>query len=275
MIHSLTSRLKQYDPHEARSIIRLLLQEVFGMTLTDICAGSLNSLSDGDKALLERLVLRLEHGEPVQYVIGHTYFCDMKFHVRKGCLIPRPETEELCHWITDTCNDKCDILDIGTGSGCIAVTLSKLMDGSHVTAWDISPEALSIASDNAHENQADVVFEQQDALSPPADIAKWDIIVSNPPYICRKEATEMEANVLDYEPDNALFVPDDNPLLFYNNIIKYATNALKPQGKLFFEINPLYIKELTDAFHSYHFRTVTTKNDFEGKTRMVCGEDFT
>ncbi len=132
MIHSLTSRLKQYDPHEARSIIRLLLQEVFGMTLTDICAGSLNSLSDGDKALLERLVLRLEHGEPVQYVIGHTYFCDMKFHVRKGCLIPRPETEELCHWITDTCNDKCDILDIGTGSGCIAVTLSKLMDGSHV-----------------------------------------------------------------------------------------------------------------------------------------------
>ncbi len=271
MIRSLTSRLKQYDHLEARSIIRLLLQEVFGMTLTDICAGSLNSLSDKDKALLERLVSRLEQGEPVQYVIGHTYFCGLLFHVRKGCLIPRPETEELCHWAAEVCSNAHNILDIGTGSGCIGITMSKLIPSSVVTAWDISNEALDIAKENALLNKADITFVKQDTLTPPLDLIKWDIIISNPPYICKKEATDMESNVLDYEPQQALFVPDEDPLLFYNCIISYASKALKRHGKLFFEINPIYVKEIETAFIAKGFRDIIIKEDFDGKARMICG----
>lgn len=271
MIRSLTSRLTQYDPHEARSIIRLLLQEVFNMSLTDICTGALKSLSDSDRMLLERLVLRLEHGEPIQYVIGHTTFCGLKFNVRKGCLIPRPETEELCYWIAEKCGSGKAILDIGTGSGCIAISLKKLNEDTQVTAWDISNDALAIAKENAEENNAKVNFELQDALAPPSDSAKWDIIVSNPPYICRKESCDMEANVLDYEPDSALFVPDEEPLLFYDSIIKYARHALKPGGMVFFEINPLYATDIMAAFHNQGFSHAELRNDFEGKTRMACG----
>lgn len=272
MIRSLTSRLTQYDPHEARSIIRLLLQEVFSMSLTDICAGALNSLSDSDRKLLERLVSRLEHGEPVQYVIGHTTFCGLKFNVRKGCLIPRPETEELCYWIAEKCgNNRKDVLDIGTGSGCIAVSLKKLTVDTTVTAWDISNDALAIAKENANENHAEVNFILQDALAPPSDYEKWDIIVSNPPYICRRESCDMEANVLDYEPDSALFVPDEEPLLFYNSIIKYARCALKPNGTVFFEINPIYATDIMAAFQSQGFHHAELRNDFEGKARMACG----
>lgn len=271
MIRSLTSRLKQYDPHEARSIIRLLLQEVFGMTLTDICAGSLNSLSDEDKALLERLILRLENGEPVQYVIGHTYFCGQKIQVRKGCLIPRPETEELCYWVAKECCNAHTILDIGTGSGCIAIAMSKLIPSSMVTAWDISKEALNIAKENAILNKVGVKFAIQDTLAPPQDTQKWDVIISNPPYICNKETIDMESNVLDYEPGLALFVPDDSPILFYNSIISYSKKALKPHGKLFFEINPIYVEEIKNALCANNFTDILVRKDFEGKARMICG----
>lgn len=271
MIRSLTSHLTQYDPHEARSIILLLLQEVFHLTLTDICAGALNSLSDSDKKLLERLVSRLKHGEPVQYVIGHTTFCDLTFNVRKGCLIPRPETEELCHWIAREYNKKIDVLDIGTGSGCIAISLKKLLPNARITAWDISSEAIDIAKENASLNNATVLFTQQDALNPPNDSKKWDVIVSNPPYICRKEASHMESNVLDYEPDCALFIPDDKPLLFYQSIIRYAQNALKPGGSLFFEINPIYADDIMNLYSKHGFIDITLRKDFEGRTRMTRG----
>lgn len=271
MIRSLTSRLRQYDPREARSIVLLLLQEVFDMSLTDVCSGALDSLSDDDKKLLERLLLRLEQGEPVQYVVGHTTFCNNTFNVRKGCLIPRPETEELCYWIKDMCGSAKEILDIGTGSGCIAVSLKRLIDNARVTAWDISEDAIAIAKENADLNKVEINFELRDALAPPADEAKWDVIVSNPPYICRKESEQMERNVLDYEPENALFVPDETPLLFYTSIIRYARKALKPHGKLFFEINPIYAKEVADAFSEHGFSDVEKKKDFEGRERMVCG----
>ena len=271
MLQSLYSRLSQYDVSEARSIVRLLLMDTFGLTLTDICGGALNNLTDAEQMHLERLMVRLEGGEPVQYVTGKAFFFNREFFVRPGCLIPRPETEELCQWIITEAGNAHDILDIGTGSGCIAITLKSCLPDADITAWDISHEALEIAQENAKFNCTDVRFTIQDTLSPPEDIDRWDIIVSNPPYICQKEAENMERNVLDHEPQQALFVPDNDPLLFYNSIIRYAVKALKPNGKLFFEINPIYAQEIKDAMEEHGFNEVSIRKDMNDKKRMVKG----
>lgn len=271
MLQSLYSRLSQYDVSEARSIVRLLLMDTFGLTLTDICGGALNALTEAEQRLLEELMVRLEEGEPVQYVTGKAFFCNREFRVRPGCLIPRPETEELCQWIITEANNARDILDIGTGSGCIAITLKASLPDADITAWDISCEALEIAQENAEINRTDVRFAIQDTLSPPDDIDRWDIIVSNPPYICQKEADTMERNVLDYEPQQALFVPDKDALLFYNSIIRYAVKALKPDGILFFEINPIYAHEVKAAMEAHGFNDVCIRKDMNDKKRMARG----
>lgn len=271
MLQSLYSRLSQYDVSEARSIVRLLLMDTFGLTLTDICGGALNTLTEAEQRLLEELMVRLEEGEPVQYVTGKAFFCNREFRVRPGCLIPRPETEELCQWIITEANNARDILDIGTGSGCIAITLKACLPDADITAWDISCEALEIAQENAEINRTDVRFAIQDTLSPPDDIDRWDIIVSNPPYICQKEADTMERNVLDYEPQQALFVPDKDALLFYNSIIRYAVKALKPDGILFFEINPIYAHEVKAAMEAHGFNDVCIRKDMNDKKRMARG----
>ena len=271
MLQSLYSRLSQYDVSEARSIVRLLLMDTFGLTLTDICGGALNALTEEEQRLLEELMVRLEEGEPVQYVTGKAFFCNREFRVRPGCLIPRPETEELCQWIITEANNARDILDIGTGSCCIAITLKACLPDADVTAWDISCEALEIAQENAEINRTDVRFAIQDTLSPPDDIDRWDIIVSNPPYICQKEADTMERNVLDYEPQQALFVPDKDALLFYNSIIRYAVKALKPDGMLFFEINPIYAHEVKAAMEAHGFNDVCIRKDKNDKKRMARG----
>lgn len=271
MLQSLYSRLSQYDVYEARSIVRLLLMDTFGLTLTDICGGALNALTEAEQRLLEELMVRLEEGEPVQYVTGKAFFCNREFRVRPGCLIPRPETEELCQWIITEANNARDILDIGTGSGCIAITLKACLPDADITAWDISCEALEIAQENAEINCTDVRFSIQDTLSPPDDIDRWDIIVSNPPYICQKEADTMEFNVLDYEPQQALFVPDKDALLFYNSIIRYAVKALKPDGILFFEINPIYAHEVKAAMEAHGFNDVCIRKDMNDKKRMARG----
>ena len=271
MLQSLYSRLSQYDVSEARSIVRLILMDTFGLTLTDICGGALNALTEAEQRLLEELMVRLEEGEPVQYVTGKAFFCNREFRVRPGCLIPRPETEELCQWIITEANNARDILDIGTGSGCIAITLKACLPDADITAWDISCEALEIAQENAEINRTDVRFAIQDTLSPPDDIDRWDIIVSNPPYICQKEADTMERNVLDYEPQQALFVPDKDALLFYNSIIRYAVKALKPDGILFFEINPIYAHEVKAAMEAHGFNDVCIRKDMNDKKRMARG----
>ena len=271
MMRSLCNRLSQYSPSEARSVVRLLLMDTFGLTLTDICAGALDGLTAAQKEHLERLMARLEQGEPVQYVTGKAVFCGRPFRVGQGCLIPRPETEELCQWVTEETERHAAILDIGTGSGCIAVTLKCNMPSANVVAWDVSDAALDIARENAKLNQAEVIFGQKDILCPPEDKGKWDVIVSNPPYICRREAASMERNVLGYEPHLALFVPDEDPLLFYRNIVLYAVQALKPDGKLFFEINPLYVKEMRALFEKNGFKAVSVRHDMNGKARMMSG----
>ncbi len=250
---------------------RILLEDVFGLSLTDICSGAIEKLSTSEKKTLEALKLRLDAGEPVQYVTGKALFCNHYFHVEPGVLIPRPETEELVEKIASTTGNHAQglkILDIGTGSGCIAISLA--LYGADVTAWDISDKALEIARGNARELNAQVTFQKTDILNfkPEYDIL-WDVIVSNPPYICHKEAEDMENNVLDYEPHEALFVPDEKPLLFYDAISDYAVKSLQPDGLLAFEINPLYAKPLQESLLKMGFRDVAIHNDSYGKERFI------
>lgn len=263
-----------YDEREAQAVARYVLEEKYGMTTTDIYCG--REMPDDNETA--GTVQRLMNREPVQYVVGWEYFCGHKFAVRHGVLIPRPETEELVgriiadsslfKSITDNHRSPA-ILDIGTGSGCIAISLALGIDNADVTAWDISQDALNIASSNARYLGAKVSFMQQDALNAPDACGRWDIIVSNPPYICNKERAGMDGNVLNHEPHTALFVPDDNPLLFYRAITRYALHALKPGGKLYFEINPLYADDMIRMANEEGFNHAEVIDDSFGKQRFI------
>ena len=265
-----------YDADEAKAIARLVLDVRFGLSWTDIICGKTDSLSADEQDELEHLVQRLETGEPVQYVLGEAEFGGRTFHVEPGVLIPRPETYELCHWVWEEGGKRkmegdYNILDIGTGSGCIAITLAAEIPNAQVTAWDISDDALRIASENAKRTNVHVSFEKVDVLNSQFSILnfQFDVIVSNPPYICNKERAGMERNVLEHEPELALFVPDDDPLLFYRAIARYAARALKPNGQLFFEINPLYADEMQQMLCEEGFSHNEVRNDQFGKQRFT------
>ena len=283
-----------YDAGEAQAIVRTVLDVEYGMTLTDIICGKVNELSSDEERNLEEIITRLQNGEPVQYVLGEADFAGRTFHVEPGVLIPRPETAELCQWIEEDvsslkADERKQILDICTGSGCIAITLGLTIPNSEITGWDISEDALRIAQGNVEMLKAgNVRIEYQDALMLPkaaeaeeaAEISEatksesslskgWNIIVSNPPYICEKEKADMEKNVLEHEPSIALFVPDEDPLKFYRAIAEYASSALKPEGALYFEINPIYEKETREMLQSLGFKDIETKEDAFGKKRMM------
>ncbi|MBQ6406274.1 MAG: peptide chain release factor N(5)-glutamine methyltransferase [Prevotella sp.] len=269
-------RLAQvYDEGEAKAIARMVYEVRFNLTLSDLFIGKDTQLSANDQAELAEITQRLEQQEPVQYVLGQADFCGRTFLVNQHVLIPRPETEELCRWIISEFRDEslefrdCSILDIGTGSGCIAITLAADLPKAEVTAWDISGEALQVARENAKRLHFNVIFELADALNTPLDHERWDVIVSNPPYICNKERARIEANVLDHEPHTALFVPDDSPLLFYRAIAQYGLTALKTGGRLYFEINPLYAQELAEMLSMMSYHDIEIKNDTYGKQRMI------
>lgn len=275
-----SSLLHLYDADEARAIIRMVLDSRFGMTLTDIACGGVEKLSTGQTAELMPMVGRLRDGEPVQYVLGEAWFCGRPFHVGPGVLIPRPETEQLCRMIIDrfktsTLNPQpSNILDIGTGSGCIAITLALSLPGARVSAVDISDEALRTARRNAMELKANVSFSKQDILSPPPPDRGgpgrgFSIIVSNPPYVTEGEKKGMRANVLFYEPSAALFVPDDDPLLFYRAIARYAAGNLAAGGCLYLEINPLFADRLKTMLTRDAFIDVQVINDCFGRQRFV------
>ena len=268
-ITGLAKRLPQYEEQEARSIVRLLLFDVFGLTLTDICGGALDNLNTEEQSLLEQLMRQLEEGAPVQYVTGKALFADRTFHVRPGVLIPRPETEELCRMVERNCPSQATILDIGTGSGCIAITLALEMPETKVSAWDISDAALGIAQGNAKTLEADVCFEKQDALSPPSDSRRWDVIVSNPPYIKPQERDGMAENVLNHEPEVALFAPEENPIIFYQRIGDYAWKSLTSGGLLFYELNPLTANEVSTYLSRLGFEEIEIRQDLFGKQRML------
>jgi release factor glutamine methyltransferase len=268
---------KAYDEGEAKAIARMTYEERFGLTLSDIYLGKDIQLSSDCQTEFEEIVKRLLQGEPIQYVLGQADFCGRNFLVNKHVLIPRPETEELCQWIAGSekrkvISDKCSILDIGTGSGCIAITLAAMYPEAEVTAWDICTEALEVARENAKRTNVHVSFEQVDVLNIPhfsSLISHFSLIISNPPYICNKERAKMEANVLKHEPHTALFVPDDNPLLFYRAIAQYGQTALKEGGWLYFEINPLYAESLSLMLNKMSYHDIEIKVDQYGKQRMI------
>lgn len=258
-----------YGEGEAKAIARYLLDVAFHLSTADIYCGAVERLNAADGLSLNAMLERLKQGEPVQYVVGYADFCGRQFAVDGNVLIPRPETEELCQWIIGDNNSKKDILDIGTGSGCIAITLVLDIAAANVTTWDISNEALDVAINNAKRFNAIVNFERVDALNPPCDNARWDIVVSNPPYICDKEKAAIERNVMDFEPHLALFVPDASPLLFYESIARYALSALRSSGALYFEVNPLYAKDTADMLASQGYANIEIRQDQFGKQRMI------
>lgn len=260
-----------YGEGEARAVTDYVLDVRFGLSKADILCGAVEKMTVEQSAELGGIFARLTQGEPVQYVLGSAEFCGRWFTVRPGVLIPRPETEELCALITADCTgcSPLEVLDVGTGSGCIAVTLALDIPQSSVTAWDISPEALATARENARRNGARVAVECRDALCLEPQGEAWDVIVSNPPYICNKEKKDTERNVLDHEPQLALFVPDDDPLLFYRAITRYAARTLCPSGALYFELNPLYADLTADMAWQEGFSDVAVIKDSYGKRRMM------
>lgn len=262
-----------YDPDEAKAVVRTLLDSLFGMTLTDIVCGAVDSLSAADTQRLSAAMRRLEAAEPVQYVLGSAPFCRRRFAVRPGVLIPRPETEWLVQRATVAAKGRKAgnrrILDIGTGSGCIAISIALEVPEAVVEAWDISPQALDIARANASDLGASVTFTLADALNAPCEEATRDIIVSNPPYICHREHAAMSPNVLRHEPHTALFVPDDDPLLFYRAIALYARKALRHGGMLLFECNTLYAADTAAMLRTMGFDDPAVHDDCFGKPRFV------
>ena len=295
---------ERYGLDEARAIVRWVLGERFGLSMADILCDKVTELSADDRTDLEKMMLRLENGEPVQYVLGFAEFCGRRFSVNESVLIPRPETEELCRWMVEergTRNEEqgTRVLDIGTGSGCIAITLAAEMPDAQVSAWDISDQALAVARKNADSIGVNVNFEQNDILNLPFTInnstlnsqlstlnsqlstvncqlstttyhqSPFTHIVSNPPYICDNEKIAMKPHVLEHEPHVALFVPDDDPLLFYRAIADFAIQTLESDGWLYFEVNPLYIKELKTMLAEKGFENIEVKIDQFGKERMI------
>lgn len=266
-----------YGDDEAKAIVRLVLEARFGFSWSDILCGKESELSAEDMSALEIIIQRLEQGEPVQYLLGQAEFGGRQFKVNKNVLIPRPETYELCQWIISDVRCKrgdvrdYSILDIGTGSGCIACTLAAEIPGAQVSAWDVSDDALAIARENAQQLGVSVNFSNVDILSAHSSflISHLSFIISNPPYICNKERVSMERNVLEHEPELALFVPDDDPLLFYRAIADFALHALNQGGALFFEINPIYVDELQILLKEMSYIGIEVRDDMFGKPRFI------
>lgn len=261
-----------YGNGEARAITDYVLDVCFGLSKADILCGAVEEMTAEKTAELNKIFGRLTEGEPVQYVLGRAEFSGRWFNVRPGVLIPRPETEELCAWITADSKASASpkVLDIGTGSGCIAITLQLDMPESKVTAWDISADALDVARENAQQLGANVNFVKLDALNAKPE-GEWDVIVSNPPYICEKEKKDMAVNVLEHEPHKALFVPDADPLLFYRAITRLAVQTLSKGGRLYFEINPIYADDTCHMMRAEGMTAVELRSDMYGKQRMAKG----
>ena len=268
------SELKDlYSPDEISSLTRLILEKEFAVPFADILACKFNHLSDAEMQKLTEIVGKLKNSEPIQYILGETDFFGLAFYVNGSVLIPRPETEELVQWVLESAENKpMKILDIGTGSGCIAVTLAKKLPSAEVHAWDISEDALEVARKNAERNGVKVIFVKRDMLLEPVSDEKFDIIVSNPPYVTEVEKTEMQENVLNFEPHLALFVPDDNALVFYEKIADFALTNLNKGGKLFFEINRAKGTDIARLLEEKGFKNIELRKDISGNERMVMAE---
>ena len=278
-----------FPQREAEQLMRILLEDLFSIDLKRQLLEPDLRIDERQHYQLSEAVKRLQSGEPVQYVTGMARFCDQLIKVSPAVLIPRPETEELvqkicatslpCHSSAGMCvgmesmegiTKKFRIWDIGTGSGCIAIALAKHFADAEVIAFDVSEEALQIAKENAENNGVKVTFVQDDVLNPQSEFfyQPVDLVVSNPPYVCDSEQATMESNVLDWEPENALFVPDDDPLLYYRQILKLVKTQLTHDGQVWFEINERKGEEMLQLCHEMGFAEAEILLDFDEKPRF-------
>ena len=263
-----------YDKDEANAMILILFEHYFNISRVKMALEPGLRLSESEMLTFHFAVKDLLKNKPLQYIIGETEFCDLKFKVNESTLIPRPETSELVTKIVNgqqtTDNRQISILDIGTGSGCIAISLAKHIAGSKVYALDISEKALEVAKGNAISNNVDITFIHDDILSLRNNIdTKFDIIVSNPPYVRELEKAEMRDNVLNWEPHTALFVSNNDPLIFYRTILEFAKTHLNENGEVWFEINEYLGKEMTELCKAMGFSDVEIHKDFRGKERVI------
>jgi release factor glutamine methyltransferase len=258
---------------EIKSMAHLVFESVYGWSSTDVLAEKMIP-PNHDEHVLDDIVQRLNLNEPVQYVLGKAAFCGRTFTVSQDVLIPRPETEELVRLVLNVVRERGNrstrIIDIGTGSGCIAITLALELPTAQVFATDISDKALQVASLNAQSAGAAVEFLQHDIINSELP-STMDIIVSNPPYIARSERASMQSNVVDYEPEMALFVDAEDPLIFYRAIASKGKNCLKPGGLLAVEINERYGREVCELFTTNGYRDIVLIQDMFGKERIVKG----
>lgn len=258
-----------YGDAEARQIAEMLIIAKGKISRNDL-------IIDPHKELiieeLDNIIEELKSWRPVQYIIGFADFYDMELEVGEGVLIPRPETEELVEWIASESRAEATILDVGTGSGCIAIALHRAIKESRVCAIDISSKALDIARRNGNKYAPEVQFIEGDALGDFDKLfdTKFDVVVSNPPYIPQSDISLMRANVTKYEPETALFVPDSDPLLFYRAIAQTSKRLLKKEGKLYFEIYESLAKEMIVMLETEGYSDIILREDFRGKPRMIC-----
>jgi release factor glutamine methyltransferase len=268
-----TSLAHLYEANEARSLLLLCIKHLYGWDRTYYLLHRQDLLSDTQASELLSLLNQLESGKPVQYILSETEFYGLTFLVNSSVLIPRPETEELVKWVLDTCQEgqlnQPRILDIGTGSGCIPISLKKNQADAAVSALDISKTALATAKKNAELNQVEIDFIHQDILASTLQLGEWDMIISNPPYVTLAEKAQMRSNVLDHEPHTALFVPDNDPLVFYRRIADLAATHISPKGYLFFEINEHLSSETVAMLQEKGFSKIELRKDLPGKDRMI------
>lgn len=260
-----------FHKREIDAIIRILVQDVLNLSITEFLLKKQYPISEEKQALIRNIADRLALGEPLQYILGTTEFYGLNFHVEPGCLIPRQETEELVDLVLkENHQENLSILDIGTGSGCIAVAIAYNKKSSNIAAWDISEKTLSIAQKNAEDNHVSIEFKQVDILKHPlSSVPKYNIIISNPPYIPNSEQSLMNKNVTEHEPHLALFVPDNNPLLFYKKIAAFAWKSLLPNGHLYFEIHEDKGIQIVNLLKEFQFHNPHITIDLNGKNRIV------
>ena len=258
-----------YSAGEVSALTRIIATELLGIPQMTFFLKDDVTLTAEQQTLLGNAIERLKKQEPIQYILGYCDFCGLRFKVTPATLIPRPETSELVEWVASEATGSESILDIGTGSGCIAISLAHRLQQSKVTAWDISHDALSVAAENSKANGCSVTFEHVDILAYQPTDAQFDIIVSNPPYIKENEKEAMHSNVLDWEPHTALFVPDSDPLLFYRTIAEKGLALLKPGGRLFFEINRAHGNETMEMLAALGYTGIELRKDFAENDRMI------
>jgi release factor glutamine methyltransferase len=267
----ITELTELYPESEIRNFSKLIFENLCGYSKTEWFTHQNTTLTEEIKSRFLQIASQLKSGKPLQYILGQAWFMDMPFKVSPSVLIPRPETEELVEWIlSENQNSNPSILDIGTGSGCIAISLKKVLPQATVQGWDVSSDALQTAQDNSIDLNCNVNFKQVNILTFNAEETDmFDIIVSNPPYVRELEKSAMHLNVLDHEPHLALFVPDNDALIFYRTIAGLATKMLKKGGCLYFEINENLSTEMTQMLTQQGFTNIELRKDLNGKDRMM------